>query len=210
METQLAAFDETRNLRGKPFSSLCYAPDVQLSFSPNGNVSACCISRSHALGNVQTDRLDDIWNGQRIKAFRALLHDYTFPSGCESCRWSLEAGSFVDHPIRYFDDVPMSDGGEWPTQLEFALSNTCNLGCVMCNGEYSSVLRAKEGLPPIPRAYGEVFFSDLARYLPHAKSLSFLGGEPFLQQEVSHLGHDHRHGSRSRVTTTNGSISTNA
>jgi radical SAM protein with 4Fe4S-binding SPASM domain len=208
MRTPVAAFDASRNLRGKPFRSLCYAPHVQLSFSPNGDVSACCISRSHVLGNVQTDALDDIWKGPRIEAFREMLRDYAFPSGCESCRWSLEAENFVDHPIRYFDDVPIAEGGEWPSRLEFALSNTCNLGCVMCNGEFSSVLRAKEGLPPLPRAYGESFFSDLARYLPHAKSLTFLGGEPFLQPEAFRIWDmliDRNLGIPCHVTT-NGSI----
>jgi radical SAM protein with 4Fe4S-binding SPASM domain len=179
-----AEFDATRDLRGKPFHSLCYAPDVQLSFSPNGDVSACCISRSQPLGNIRNDRLDHIWHGPRIDAFRESLHAYRLPSGCESCRWSLQAGNFLDHPIRSFDNVPISEGVLWPTKLEFALSNTCNLACVMCSGEYSSVLRAKEGLPPMARVYGEEFFSDLARYLPHATSLSFLGGEPFLQPEA--------------------------
>jgi radical SAM protein with 4Fe4S-binding SPASM domain len=187
METPIARFDATRNLKGKPFKSLCYAPDVQLSFSPNGDVSACCISRTHPLGNIRNDRLDEIWHGQRIETFRRMLHAYTFPTGCESCQWSLEAERFADHPIRSFDDVPISDGVGWPTKLEFALSNRCNLACVMCTGEYSSVLRAREGLPPIPPAYGENFFSDLARYLPRARSLTFLGGEPFLQKECHRI-----------------------
>ncbi len=187
MEIPFARFDATRNLKGKPFKSLCYAPDVQLSFSPNGDVSACCISRTHPLGNVQNDRLDEIWHGRRIETFRKMLHAYTLPTGCESCQWSLEAERFADHPIRSFDDAPISDGVEWPTKLEFALSNTCNLACVMCSGEYSSVLRAHEGLPPIPPAYGESFFSDLARYLPRTRSLTFLGGEPFLQKECHRI-----------------------
>lgn len=42
---------------------------------------------------------------------------------------------------------------------------------------------AKEGLPPLAPAYGDDFFTDLGRYLPHAKYLAFLGGEPFLQKE---------------------------
>lgn len=187
MDTPIARFDRTRSLKDKPFKSLCYAPDVQLSFSPNGDVSACCISRTHPLGNVKVDRLDEVWHGERIEAFRRMLHAYTLPTGCESCQWSLEAERFADHPIRSFDDVVISDGVEWPTKLEFALSNTCNLACVMCTGEYSSVLRAKEGLPPIPSVYGDDFFSDLARYLPHTKSLSFLGGEPFLQKECHRI-----------------------
>jgi hypothetical protein len=76
MRESFEAFDAARDLEGKPFRSLCYAPHVQLSFSPNGDVSACCMSRSH--------RLDDIWHGERLRQFRDQLRRYVFPSGCES------------------------------------------------------------------------------------------------------------------------------
>jgi radical SAM protein with 4Fe4S-binding SPASM domain len=195
MHDLFEAFDETRDLGDKPFRSLCYAPDLQLSFSPNGDATACCISRSHVLGNLRNERLDDIWHGERLRQFRAMLHNYVFPPGCESCKWSLEAGNYLDHPIRAYDDhgqfegkgIAVDEGQRWPALLEFALSNTCNLGCIMCNGEYSSVLRAREGLPPLRHAYGDEFFEDLARYLPHSKALTFLGGEPFLQKECHRI-----------------------
>ena len=191
MQNLFKAFDKTRDLKDKPFKSLCYAPDVQLSFSPNGDATACCISRSHVLGNLRTERLDDIWHGERLRQFRAMLHEYVFAPGCERCKWSLEGGNFLDHPIRQFDQIgqfrragiAVDESERWPAKLEFALSNTCNLACVMCNGEYSSVLRAQEGLAPLAPAYGEEFFEDLRRYLPHAQTLAFLGGEPFLQKE---------------------------
>jgi radical SAM protein with 4Fe4S-binding SPASM domain len=184
------AFDKTRDLEDKPFNSLCYAPDLQLSFSPNGDATACCISRSNVLGNVRTERLDDIWHGQRLRKFREMLRGYVFPPGCESCKWSLEAGNYLGHPIRRYDfakfrrdGIAVEESERWPAKLEFALSNKCNLGCIMCDGKFSSVLRAKEGLPPLRPAYGDDFFEDLARYLPHARTLAFLGGEPFLQKE---------------------------
>ncbi len=191
MQDLFKAFDKTRDLKDKPFKSLCYAPDLQLSFSPNGDAAACCISRSYVLGNVRTERLDEIWHGKRLRQFRAMLHEYVFAPGCERCKWSLEGGNYLDHPIRQYDTIgqfrrvgiAVDEGERWPAKLEFALSNTCNLGCVMCNGEYSSVLRAQEGLPPLPPVYGDEFFEDLRRYLPHTQTLAFLGGEPFLQKE---------------------------
>jgi molybdenum cofactor biosynthesis enzyme MoaA len=68
--------------------------------------------------------------------------------------------------------------------MEFSISNTCNLACVMCNGEWSSVIRSRrEKLPPLPKVYGDRFFEDLRKYLPHLRQLKVLGGEPFLQQE---------------------------
>jgi radical SAM protein with 4Fe4S-binding SPASM domain len=183
MPELLRAFEATRQRQETAIKSLCYAPFVQLTLSPDGNASACCFSRSHSLGNVRQQRLDEIWRGERIQQFRAKLQNNTFPSGCEFCEWSLKAGNFRAHPTLNFDHLPIHDGVRWPTRIEFAMSNTCNLACVMCTGDYSSVIRAKEGLPPMPAVYDEQFFQDLAFYLPHVQELSFLGGEPFLQPE---------------------------
>jgi radical SAM protein with 4Fe4S-binding SPASM domain len=179
----LRAFEATRQRADTAVKSLCNAPFVGLTFSPDGSASACCFSRSHSLGNVRQHRLDEIWRGERIQQFRAELENYRFPTGCEFCAWSLKAGNFREHPTLAFDHLPIHDGVRWPTRIEFAMSNACNLACVMCTGEYSSVIRAKEGLPPMPPMYDDQFFEDLASYLPHVEELSFLGGEPFLQQE---------------------------
>jgi MoaA/NifB/PqqE/SkfB family radical SAM enzyme len=68
--------------------------------------------------------------------------------------------------------------------MEFSISNTCNLECVMCNGEWSSSIRSRrEKLPPLKKVYGDGFFADLRKYLPHLRHVKILGGEPFLAQE---------------------------
>ena len=73
---------------------------------------------------------------------------------------------------------------EWPAVIEFAGSNTCNFECIMCSGEFSSLIRARrEGLPPLPKIYSDQFFHDLRQFLPHLRMAKFLGGEPFLAQE---------------------------
>jgi molybdenum cofactor biosynthesis enzyme MoaA len=92
-------------------------------------------------------------------------------------------GNAANNPLRSFDNLAIDPSLQWPTRLEFAVSNLCNLGCVHCFGTLSSVVRAKEGLPPMPMAYGEQFFTDLREFLPHMQSGSFVGGEPFLQPE---------------------------
>ena len=40
-------------------------------------------------------------------------------------------------------DSPKLNSSKYPSVLEFELINTCNLECVMCTGEYSSLIRAK-------------------------------------------------------------------
>ena len=95
--------------------------------------------------------------------------------------------------------------------MEFALTNTCNLQCAMCNGNWSSAIRSqREGRPRLDVVYGDAFFAELAEFLPHLDEARFLGGEPFLGTEplrvMEMLAGLPR---RARVTiTTNGTIFT--
>ena len=86
---------------------------------------------------------------------------------------------------RIFDEHPVAgEHPEWPVQMEFSMTNSCNLQCVMCNGDWSSSIRAhREHRPPLPEVYGEAFFEELADFLPHLSKTNFLGGEPFLGKE---------------------------
>lgn len=171
-----------RHDRSQPFKSLCYAPFLQLSFTPNGDASVCCHSRLHPVGNIQKQTLDEIWNGDAIQEIRGKLLDYKWPKACATCARYLAAGKIEDHPVHTFDwDVPNPDG--LPVRFEFALANTCNLACIMCSGDLSSVIRAREGQPPLPRLYGDTFFEQLRPYLRLSSNLAFFGGEPFVQPE---------------------------
>lgn len=179
----LAALESVRRRdRPKPVKSLCYAPFLQLSFTPNGDASVCCHSRHHPVGNIQTQTLDQIWNGEPMREIRAKLADYRWPHACVTCARYLTAGKVDDHPIHTFDwDIPDPDG--LPVRFEFALANTCNLACIMCCGDLSSAIRAREGLLPLPRLFGDAFFEQLRPYLRVSSNLQFFGGEPFVQPE---------------------------
>jgi MoaA/NifB/PqqE/SkfB family radical SAM enzyme len=70
---------------------------------------------------------------------------------------------------------------EYPRQMEFELSNKCNLECAMCTGFFSSSIRAnREKKPPLPMIYDSAFVEQLREFIPHLTSAKFLGGEPFL------------------------------
>ena len=72
--------------------------------------------------------------------------------------------------------------------MDFALSNHCNLQCVMCNGGLSSAIRTqREGLAPLPEMYGEEFFDELREFLPHLERAQFKGGEPFLSRTTQRV-----------------------
>jgi MoaA/NifB/PqqE/SkfB family radical SAM enzyme/Tfp pilus assembly protein PilF len=178
------AYDSTRDFSRKAFRSACYAPFSSLYFTPLGEVKMCCKS-PYVLGNMATERLDDVWHGKRLKAMRHALRNYKFEAGCQFCQWQIESGRFQGAHTSVFEPLPIEDPeATWPRQLEFALSNLCNYECIMCYGELSSRIRAnRDRLPPLPMVYGDQFFADLRKYLPHLHTAKWHGGEPFLAPE---------------------------
>ena len=175
-----------RDFGGKALKAACYAPFVSLYLTTTGGVQACCRNESFILGDLKENRLHEIWNGRRIRVLRKALHNYNFSLGCQFCEWESKrrGDSFA---IRLMSDPfpVLSSEPDWPAMIEFNGSNTCNLECIMCTGDYSSAIRGnRQGLPPLQKVYGDQFFSDLRPFLPHLHFINFLGGEPFLAQEV--------------------------
>jgi MoaA/NifB/PqqE/SkfB family radical SAM enzyme len=187
-QASLAAYDQGRDLSNKSIHSLCYAPHASLYFDTSGNARVCCHNYAHPAGNILKESLDDIWNGAKIKVLRAALENNSFGPGCEFCRFQTAEGSFANAAMLRFDRFAIESELEWPQQMEFSISNSCNLECVMCRGQWSSAIRARrEKLPPLPRLYSDTFFDSLRKYLPHLKRMRFLGGEPFLIAEYFRL-----------------------
>lgn len=163
--------------------AVCIAPWVSLELDPSGLVYGCCANQLYPLGRIGEDRLTDIWGGPRASVLRESLGRWDMSVGCGSCRWHLERGR-TDPDAAVYDryplDVAQPDG---PVAMTFALSNRCNLACVMCTPELSSTLRRRAGLPAISSPYDDEFFDDLARFIPGLRYAKFLGGEPFLIPE---------------------------
>jgi len=158
-------------------------------FTTRGDVLACCQSGITPLGNVTESTLEDIWRGKRADILRRRLEAFDLPPECRFCQWQFDDGNPEGAYARNFDHLaPNGPGLEWPTQLEFAISNRCNLQCVMCNGDFSSTIRSRrEGRTPLPMVYGEAFFAQLRPFLDRLETARFLGGEPFLVPEYQRI-----------------------
>ena len=169
-----------------PIRPMCQAPFTSMYLDQRGWVRACCMNTTNTLGNIADASLVDIWNGERTRALRRAMEDQDLSQGCGFCRWQVEEGRRHLAFIRWFDDFNVTESDpRWPLQLEISISNTCNLQCVMCNGEWSSSIRSqREGLAPLPKVYDDRFFDDLRQFLPHLERVKFLGGEPFLATET--------------------------
>jgi MoaA/NifB/PqqE/SkfB family radical SAM enzyme len=169
----------------KPFDSACYAPTVSMYFDQFGNVRACCQNTEALMGNVAQHSIREIWESAATRRMRAALRRNDFSEGCGFCQWQVDQGDDEIVFARIFDEHPVAgEHPEWPVQMEFSMTNSCNLQCVMCNGDWSSSIRAhREHRAPLPEVYGEAFFDELAEFLPHLRKTNFLGGEPFLGKE---------------------------
>lgn len=167
---------------------MCPAPWVSLEFDPAGWVLACCAGQMFPLGRIPAHRLRDVWNGDRAEVLREAMRRWDPTVTCGVCRWHLEHGR-PDPVAAVYDAYPLpTDSGPAaaptsPFMMQFALSNHCNLACVMCNGELSSRIRRREGRPPLPSPYGDDFFTDLEPMLAELKLVKFQGGEPLLVEE---------------------------
>lgn len=152
---------------------------------PLGDVRACCQNRWQVLGNVRQRSLRDIWHGAEAAALRDHLGRGDLSLGCELCQMELAMGSEQTAYLHQFDPLRRPGAStEWPRQLELALSISCNLQCVMCNGDLSSAIRIhREHRPALEPVYTDDFFEELEEFLPHLERITFLGGEPFLGAE---------------------------
>lgn len=185
-DAQRVEFDARRDLSDKAVPSACYAPFTSMYLDPRGEVLACCENTDHPLGNISDTPLLEIWRGPRTAALRESLRAYDLGLGCKFCKWQIDDGNYDSTLTNSFAHLAVTDPSPaWPTRLEFAMSNTCNLECAMCNGEWSSTIRARrEGRPPLPKVYDDAFFEDLRAFLPHLSEVHFLGGEPLLAHET--------------------------
>jgi MoaA/NifB/PqqE/SkfB family radical SAM enzyme len=186
MDTDLKVkYDSTRDFSEKAFRAACYAPFSSLFFDTYGLVRVCCHNVWHKVGDISTQSIAEIWHGKQIAELREAMKQYDFGLGCQFCEWRMALGSFSSMTIRTWEELRIVDSNpSWPQIMEFAMSNTCNLECVMCGGYSSSAIRShREHLPPLLPAYKDSFFKELDEFLPHLKRAKFYGGEPFLQRE---------------------------
>jgi hypothetical protein len=122
-------------------------PFTGLATREDGAIQVCC--RSHPIGNIQDNTLEEIWNNDNIRRIRQqVLHGERPPEcapcfnledqGVESLRQRHIAGVIPESRIRLYPhamngmDSDFSMPFTFPT-MEIKLNNLCNLKCRMCH-----------------------------------------------------------------------------
>jgi MoaA/NifB/PqqE/SkfB family radical SAM enzyme len=117
-----------------------------MSTKPNGEVRACC--RSTPIDSLNDSKLEDVWNGEKLKTMRKQMLDGGKPKACKAC-WRDEdlgikslrmmANETVLDQVD-FDSINSDHTMPFVVRfLELKLSNLCNFKCRMCYPTDSSL-----------------------------------------------------------------------
>jgi MoaA/NifB/PqqE/SkfB family radical SAM enzyme len=127
--------------------TFCMHPFTGLATREDGAIQVCC--RSHPIGFIQDQTLEEIWNGDSIKEIRRQVLCGERPSQCAPC-FNLEDQGVESLRQRHIKgEIPEARINLYPTALdelsddyrmpftiptmELKLNNLCNLKCRMCN-----------------------------------------------------------------------------
>lgn len=132
------------NTQSKTF---CMHPFTGLATREDGAIKVCC--RSHPIGFIDRDNLEEIWNNDNMKRIRKQVLNGERPPECEPC-FSLEdqgveslrmrhiAGIIPEARINLYPNALNSLKEDYSMPFEIAtmelkLNNLCNLKCRMCH-----------------------------------------------------------------------------
>ena len=164
----------------------CTLPWTRLELSTSGFAGPCCSDYQAAPASfARPVDVDELWNGEPMRAFRRALADARPEKTCRpTCpvlsgrRYpladlTLRGGSapFVEHQLDVAEDLlsgsDLVRGG--PLDLLFPPTTFCNYDCLMC--EWGELGTLDDELPP-------AFYESLAPLLPTMSSIEVAGGEP--------------------------------
>lgn len=158
---------------------LCNAPFCSMNFSLGGIVSPCCYNTS-MFECYPSRGFDDIWNGSIFNEYRKNIKSNQLPQACNICEAKLRNREFSLIQIRQFDDFKIGLFRKKKLQtIQLAISNKCNLKCIMCCENFSSQFDASDTYP-CQNIYDKSFYDELLKHIPSLKEVICAGGEPFL------------------------------
>lgn len=163
-----------------PSSTVCHAPERSIYFGFGGKVVPCCFNREYIYGIYPEQSVTQIIHGEKRKALQKALENQDFSLGCKHCLELINAGNYEGVEARLYDGLK-SNKNWYPSEMIFELDNTCNLECIMCEGQFSSaILKNREHKLYKPGPYDDAFVEQIKPYLSKLEVAKFMGGEPFL------------------------------
>lgn len=176
----------------------CVLPWNHLHIDTSGLVRSCCVSNT-TYGNINSNSVQEIWEGQEATQFRNKLLSNTPDKNCGNCYTREQSGKTSirqESNVKYPDLVNAIKEGKavphQPTYVDIRFSNLCNLRCRTCwHGASSSwyeeakTLKRSAGETPLIKSIDNFnhFNSQFVKLIPTLEEAYFAGGEPLLMVE---------------------------
>ena len=191
---------------------LCTAPFHSILIETDKTVRPCCSWTGESIGDLNTDNINDILNGEKLQKIQDQMLNGIWPKNCKNCRQREIKTNTSPRLTMYRPSKVPYLGNNKITYIELNSSNLCNLVCVGCNPSWSSAwanfredvpwwkefrkdnhwdlfLNNHEGFPDRPgwtfHPSRLDFIGDFFKNidLSNLNRLMFKGGEPFLNKE---------------------------
>lgn len=202
--------------------AFCTLPWVHRFINLGGEVQLCCTAEEHPDSHLRDNQgrrinvadglsVDEIQSTDYLKRIRRQMLDGEWPSACERCRVTEQAGGvsrrqhenvrFASHIPKILEDTEAD--GTTSTRIrsiDYRLGNLCNLRCRMCHPnaskllleEWNKVAFRRHRVSKEKAAFYEnmdwfqqpALWQELESQLPYIEHLHFAGGEPLIIPEV--------------------------
>jgi len=170
----------------------CLMPWIHLHVGDHGTVKACCVANI-PFGNINTDTVEEIWQGESIQRLREKFANGISDKRCAKCINVEQAGG---QSIR-LETLEKYADSNWqkqtlPFYFDIRFSNVCNFRCRTCwHGASSKWFQdAKQlGRTAAKKAIiknisdFENFIHKYGPALRQAKEIYIAGGEPLVTEE---------------------------
>lgn len=181
-------------------SVFCIMPWIGINVDTTSQVYPCCeFNRSHSIGTVKKQNLDEIWNSDSMKQIRKSMLSGKSISACQTCYFKEQAkqSSMRVNFNRDFSkeiykiDQTLDDGGLPDAEIKYwdiRYNNLCNLACRSCNPQSSSswfqVHNSLNPTNPLTVPLLQVadnqdrVFEQITKNIDTVTTIYFAGGEP--------------------------------
>lgn len=176
----------------------CIIPWIHVNMEPTGDLFLCCRAdqSSGSLGNVNTDSLNNIWNGDKYISIRNQMINDVEPTPCSICYETERLGGISKRNREnelWKDYAYLTNKAEidfFIPYVDIRFNNICNLKCRTCRPLHSHSLGAEfkklNKLIPhdvIIKHSSTNINDDLDKLAPSMEEIYFCGGEPLLMDE---------------------------
>ena len=166
-------------------SVYCSAPWNGITIREDGLVRTCCAGES-VLANLHQTSIDSIESSKVLKEIQdSMLQGKPHPN-CNQCVQQEKTQNLA--PLRQHYQLHYPDVNQ-ELKLKFVdvrWNNRCNLGCMYCNGTFSSTWEDRlTGTikRPAVKEYQEELLEWILNRANHVQEIMLVGGEPMLMKQ---------------------------